>query len=64
MKIYLALAQIAYVNDLIYGADILCAYPYLKNHHHLIDNLDKTRNFICDSGVFTMINSGKRFVIV
>ena len=63
MKIYLAIAQIAYVNDLIYGADILCAYPYLKNHHHLIDNLDKTRNFICDSGVFTMINSGKRFEI-
>lgn len=62
MRVYIALAN-RDVNDLIYGADILCAYPYFQKNQHLINNLDKVRNILCDSGVFTMINSGKRFEI-
>lgn len=61
MKIYLAVTNIKYVEDLVPGSDILAAYPYMKDNTPLIERLPTLRNFILDSGVFTMINSGKKF---
>lgn len=43
------------------GADILVAYPYIRRSPQVINLIPKMRNFILDSGVFTMINSGKKF---
>lgn len=61
MKIYLACTNAIDIEDLMVGADILVAYPYIKNNTSVINLIPKMRNFILDSGVFTMINSGKQF---
>ena len=61
MKIYLACTTFVDIEDLIPNADILVAYPYIRNNKTVISMIDKCRNFILDSGVFTMINSGKQF---
>lgn len=61
MKIYLACTNFLEITDLVEGADILAAYPYIKKNKEMIDLIPKMRNFILDSGVFTMINSGKKF---
>jgi len=61
MKIYLACTTAIQIEDLIEGADILVAYPYIRNNPQIISLLPKMRNFILDSGVFTMINTGKKF---
>lgn len=63
MKIYLACTEIRDIEDLIPGSDILEAFPYIRNNKTMIDLIPTCRNFILDSGVFTMINSGKRFNI-
>ena len=63
MKIYLACTEIRGIEDLIPGSDILEAFPYIRNNKTMIDLIPACRNFILDSGVFTMINSGKRFDI-
>lgn len=61
MKIYLAVTNIVYLEDLIPGSDILSSYVYLKKETGLVGMIPSMRNFILDSGVFTMINSGKKF---
>ena len=61
MKIYLACVSSIQIEDLMEGADILAAYPYIKGNPQLISLIPKMRNFILDSGVFTMINTGKKF---
>lgn len=61
MKIYLACTNCIQIEDLMEGADILAAYPYIKGNPQLISLIPKMRNFILDSGVFTMINTGKKF---
>ena len=61
MKIYLACTTFFDIEDLVPNADILVAYPYIKNNESVISMIHKCRNFILDSGVFTMINSGKQF---
>lgn len=61
MKIYLACTTFIDIEDLVPNADILVAYPYIKNNETVISMIHKCRNFILDSGVFTMINSGKQF---
>ena len=61
MKIYLACTTFVDIEDLVPNADILVAYPYIKNNESVIGMIHKCRNFILDSGVFTMINSGKQF---
>lgn len=61
MKLYLACSQSRGLKDLLVGADILSAYPYIRKDEGLSNSIPLMRNFILDSGVFTMINSGKRF---
>lgn len=61
MKVYLACSTFEQVTDLIEGSDILVAFPYMKESY--VPLVAKARNFILDSGVFTMINGGKRFKI-
>lgn len=61
MKVYLACTNAIQIEDLMEGADILVAYPYIKGNSQLISLIPKMRNFILDSGVFTMINTGKKF---
>lgn len=61
MKVYLAITSTRDIGDLIPGSDILIAYPYIRRDNEMIRLIPKMRNFILDSGVFTMINSGKRF---
>ena len=61
MKIYLACTTFVDIEDLVPNADILVAYPYIKNNEPVISMIHRCRNFILDSGVFTMINSGKQF---
>ena len=47
--------------DYLPNADILAAFPYMKGNYTILDNISKMRNFMLDSGVFTMINSGRKF---
>lgn len=61
MKVYLACPNFHSIEDLLDGADILVAYPYAMTIKNMSNILPRLRNFILDSGVFTMINSGKRF---
>lgn len=61
MKMYLACAIFDGIEDLFCGADILIAYPYITKFKRFKEIYPKMRNFMLDSGVFTMINSGKRF---
>ena len=62
MKIYLSTTQFIQIEDLLDDSDILIAYPYIRKGGLNLDKyLPRFRNFILDSGVFTMINSGKRF---
>lgn len=63
MKIYIACASLDGIEDMIPNADILIAYPYIQKCDANMTLITKSRNFILDSGVFTMINSGKRFDI-
>ena len=62
MKVYLASTQSIGIEDLIPNSDILIAYPYMNDKMQSL--IPTMRNFILDSGVFTMINSGKRFDII
>lgn len=61
MRVYLAINSTLDIKDLIPGSDILAAYPYLKSQKGMIDLIPSMRHFLLDSGVFTMINTGKRF---
>lgn len=63
MKIYIACASLDGIEYMIPNSDLLIAYPYIKKCDSNMSLISKTRNFILDSGVFTMINSGKRFDI-
>lgn len=62
MVVYLACVNTDQIEDLMRGGDILMSFPYAKNQD-ISSIKQKTRNFILDSGVFTMIKSGKRFNI-
>ena len=45
MKIYLACTNATDIEDLMVGADILVAYPYIKNNTSVINLIPKMRNF-------------------
>lgn len=61
MRVYLAMAQTYGMPDAAFeNADILSSYIYLRNNPNLISIIPKTRSFLCDSGLFTFINTGKR----
>lgn len=63
MKIYIACASLDGIEDMVPNSDILIAYPYIHKCDTNMALISQSRNFILDSGVFTMINSGKRFDI-
>ena len=64
MKVYIATTQFVGIEDLIPNSEILIAYPYIDKSEASMALIGKARNFLLDSGVFTMINSGKRFDIL
>lgn len=64
MKVYIACTQFIGIEDLIPNSDILIAYPYIDKSEKGMSVVKTARNFLLDSGVFTMINSGKRFDIM
>lgn len=63
MKVYLAVTHLGGVEGLLDNADILSSYIYLRGNEELRQELKKTRNFMLDSGVFSMINSKKTISI-
>lgn len=63
MKVYIACASFDGIEHMIPDSDILIAFPYIQKCDKTMSLVSQARNFILDSGVFTMINSGKRFDI-
>lgn len=58
MRIYLAISTLLKLPpSILEGADILCSYYYLRHNQDIVNNIPKMRDFLCDSGLFTMINS-------
>lgn len=61
MRVYLAMTQTYGMPDSAFkNADILASYIYLRNNPNLISIIPHTRSFLCDSGLFTFLNSGKK----
>lgn len=61
MVIYIAVTTLNYIPyDSLCGADILSSFYYCEKNKELVSRIPKMRNFMLDSGIFTMINSGKR----
>lgn len=63
MIVYLAVTNAYVVGELMKDSDVLCSYMYLKRDRTLLARVRETRNFLLDSGVFSMINSKKQVSI-
>lgn len=63
MKVYLAVSHFGYTQGLLEGADVLSSYVYVKSNEVAIEAIKRTRNFMLDSGVYTMINSKRKVSI-
>ncbi len=63
MKVYLAVGHFGYTKGLLANADVLCSYIYLRGNDNALRAIKQTRNFMLDSGVYSMINSKKNISI-
>jgi hypothetical protein len=62
MTIYLAVTSLHYTGyEMLKGADILSSYFYCRSIPEITDTIPQMRDFMLDSGVFSFINSGKKF---
>lgn len=62
MTIYLAVTTLHYTGyEILKGADILSSYFYCRTIPEIAQNIPLMRDFMLDSGVFSFINSGKKF---
>lgn len=62
MTIYLAVTSLHYTGyEMLKGADILSSYFYCRSIPEITSTIPYMRDFMLDSGVFSFINSGKKF---
>lgn len=62
MIVYLAIGnQTHFESEDFKGADILSSFFYCSHFDRVTSAIPTMRNFLLDSGVFSFINSGKRF---
>lgn len=59
MRIYLAMTQMfGMPPSALEGVDVLASYYYLRKCKELQEGVKHARTFLCDSGLFTFVNTG------
>ena len=61
MRVYLAMTQMyGFKPEELADVDILASYYYIRNCKPLAEGWRGARDFLCDSGLFTFVNTGVR----